>query len=771
LGRRDGGKAARPLLDQEPPSGPQYATQRARRKILQGWIEKDAGSLSAAEQRWNEGLAIAKSANDHEQAAGLDLSLAQMLSQQNRFAEAGEFLRDGNRHAEAFHDQYLTNYGLNAQATWLIEQARFEEALPLLDRVYAMADANGDVAFGALSNKALCLYRLGEFDQSLAVLQQLVDASSHGRTAEVPTEVYGHIGNIYDEREDFTNARRYYEKSLKLSEQRGDLRTSVKRLGNLAHLSIQAKDWAAADSYNRQALSLARKMPDRTAELHSLCDSAEILNGRGDFTGAVKLYQEVSRTDTDNRVPALLAHAGLARLYSEHGQDALADREFEVALNIVEDRQSSLAEDEFKVSFLSVLIQVHRSYIDFLMSHGRNERALEIAESSRARILQGRLGNNEKAQSVSAAAYQRLARESGLVLLSYSLGRDRSYVWVTTGSGIVSYPLPPEEKIRPLVEKYRAFIENMYNPLDTDDTSGPELYQAVLAPALERIPAGSRIVIAPDQALHALNFETLPIPTPRKHFFLEDATITITPSLNLLIAHTQTPTRASRLLLIGDPNSSDEHFPKLQNAAKEISLVEGHFPSAQVTSYREAKAVPAVYEKSPLDSFSYIHFTAHANTNRMVPLDSAIILSGDNESNKLTAREVLKHPINARLVTISACHGAGAKTYGGEGLVGFMWAFFQSGARNIIAGLWDVSDDSTAQLMDTLYGGIVQGKNPADALRNAKLALIQANPTWSRPYYWAPFQLYSRELPQPPVTLKSWRSPSPSSDKNSVLPN
>jgi CHAT domain-containing protein len=155
----------------------------------------------------------------------------------------------------------------------------------------------------------------------------------------------------------------------------------------------------------------------------------------------------------------------------------------------------------------------------------------------------------------------------------------------------------------------------------------------------------------------------------------------------------------------------------------------------------------------------------------MVPLDSAIILSGDNESNKLTAREVLKHPINARLVTISACHGAGAKTYGGEGLVGFMWAFFQSGARNIIAGLWDVSDDSTAQLMDTLYGGIVQGKNPADALRNAKLALIQANPTWSRPYYWAPFQLYSRELPQPPVTLKSWRSPSPSSDKNSVLPN
>jgi CHAT domain-containing protein len=45
--------------------------------------------------------------------------------------------------------------------------------------------------------------------------------------------------------------------------------------------------------------------------------------------------------------------------------------------------------------------------------------------------------------------------------------------------------------------------------------------------------------------------------------------------------------------------------------------------------------------------------------------------------------------------------------------------------------------------MDTLYRERGAGKSPADALRAAKLALI-ANPgNLHKPYYWAPFQLYT----------------------------
>jgi CHAT domain-containing protein len=82
--------------------------------------------------------------------------------------------------------------------------------------------------------------------------------------------------------------------------------------------------------------------------------------------------------------------------------------------------------------------------------------------------------------------------------------------------------------------------------------------------------------------------------------------------------------------------------------------------------------------------------------------------------------------------------------YAGEGLVGFAWAFLQAGAQNVIAGLWDVHDDSTAVLMGRLYANLASGQAPAEALRNAKLSLLAAGNAWSKPYYWAAFQLYTR---------------------------
>lgn len=745
--RRDGAKAAGPLLAPEPPAAPEFAPVRARRKMLQGWIEYSGGRFATAETLWEDGLSIAKSAGAHEQAAGLEFSMVQLLSRQHR-ADAAELLvRDGNRHSAATHDPHLAGYGMNTLAIWLIDQSRYEEAIPLLERAYAMSDPKGDVAFNSLSNLGLCLYRLGEFDQSLAVLRKIEAASLQGDAAKIPVETYGNLGNVYAEREDYPTALRYYTKALKAAEETGEKSSIGNWLGSLAHISIQTSNWTAAESYNTQALAVAKELSDRTLELYSLCDSARILNGRGDYASAVKLFQEVAHAENyANRLPALRAHAGLARLYSARGMDELADHEFEAAVNIVEDRRSALKEDKYKILFLSALISAHQDYIDFLMSRGKNQKALEIAEASRARILQDRLGDSNQTAAFSAAAYQRLAGQSGTILLSYSLGRERSYMWVTTGSGIVSYPLPSKDNIQSLVERYRAFIDNIHDPLDTEESSGPELYKVVLEPALEHIPPGSHLIIAADLGLHALNFETLPVPAPRKHYFLEDATITMVPSLNMLMGHQSNSSRAVKLLLIGDPSSTDEHFPKLPYAAKEIALVQGHFAAQDVTDYRESAAVPAVYQGPTLNGFSYIHFTAHASADRESPLDSAIILSGQEGANKLTAREVLKHPLNAELVTISACQGAGARTYTGEGLVGFMWAFFQTGARNIIAGLWDVSDESTPLLMDQLYAGIATGRAPAEALRQAKLELRKANPIWSLPYYWAPFQLYSREV-------------------------
>jgi len=141
-----------------------------------------------------------------------------------------------------------------------------------------------------------------------------------------------------------------------------------------------------------------------------------------------------------------------------------------------------------------------------------------------------------------------------------------------------------------------------------------------------------------------------------------------------------------------------------------------------------------------------IHFTTHATANTESPLDSAIILSGPEREFKLYARDVTDLPLRAELVTVSACRSAGERAFSGEGLIGFAWAFLRAGTERVVAGLWDVDDRSTAELMDRFYERLAAGASPASALRAAKRTLVEQGGTTAKPYYWGPFQLFTVSL-------------------------
>jgi CHAT domain-containing protein len=250
-------------------------------------------------------------------------------------------------------------------------------------------------------------------------------------------------------------------------------------------------------------------------------------------------------------------------------------------------------------------------------------------------------------------------------------------------------------------------------------------------------------VIVPDGALYGLNFETLPVDGPRRHYWIEDAEVQIAPSLSMLATIPSARTAEPRLLLIGNPSPRAPEFPTLRYAPAEMSAIVRHFRQEEVTVYGDASATPASYRDSSLDRFSMVHFTAHATANMESPLESAVVLSGPDTGYKLYARDVADKPLKADLVTVSACRSAGERTYSGEGLVGFAWAFLHAGARRVIAGLWDVDDRSTARVMDELYAGLEAGRTPAQALRKAKLALIREGGQPAGPYYWGPFEIFT----------------------------
>jgi CHAT domain-containing protein len=331
-----------------------------------------------------------------------------------------------------------------------------------------------------------------------------------------------------------------------------------------------------------------------------------------------------------------------------------------------------------------------------------------------------------------------------MVVLSYWLAPARSYLWVVTAATVRLVVLPPAPQIEALVREYRAAIDNVLSdPLATPGGPGDRLFELLVRPVADAIPAGGSVLIVPDGALYGLNLEALPVDGGVRHYWIDDVELQISPSLAMIESRQPPATSAPSLLLIGNPTPRSPEFPALKYAAAEMTNIARHFPPGSVTSYQAERAVPAAYRNARPARFSLVHFTAHATANVDSPLDSAVVLAGPDESFKLYARDVASEPLKADLVTVSACRSAGERTYSGEGLVGFAWAFLRGGARRVIAGLWDVDDRSTAELMDLLYARLAEGAPARQALREAKLTLLRRGGSTAKPYYWAPFELFT----------------------------
>jgi hypothetical protein len=99
----------------------------------------------------------------------------------------------------------------------------------------------------------------------------------------------------------------------------------------------------------------------------------------------------------------------------------------------------------------------------------------------------------------------------------------------------------------------------------------------------------------------------------------------------------------------------------------------------------------------------------------------------------------LRAPVD--LVVLSACRTGLGKDVRGEGLIGLTRGFMYAGASSVVASLWKVDDEATAELMKRFYTNMLRGgMTPAEALRAAQNS-IRDEPQWSAPYFWAAFTL------------------------------
>jgi CHAT domain-containing protein/Tfp pilus assembly protein PilF len=724
------------------PDAPEFAAARARHRYLTARLQLADGQLADALQTLSGVAALAPGAR----STVLDTQLltGQILMRLRRFADAEDALAQAIAAARGDRDHYRELLALNSLGMGRLSRNRFDEAAGWFEQALAFKDLEDTAAYAAtLNNAGACYARLGQFDRAVVTQTRAVQLHEQRGVSAFYEQALGELGSTYLLQDDVDSALPYMTKALEVARGTGLESDAALWAKNLAAAYAFKGDWDAAERYNRDALALTTdERPEKRA--FNVLHAAKIAQGRERKDEARTLFEEALQLGENAPAVQWGAHEGLAALARGEDRREEAATHYEAALAIIERTRSNLLKTDYKLSFLSQLIRSYRNYVDVLVANGRIERALEVAESSRGRVLAERHGTAAPMR-VRAADLRALAARSRATLVSYWIAPGRSYMWIVDADGIRMCTLPGDAEIRALVRQHQAAVQDVLGDPLAPQSAGARLFDVLVAPFAPALPRNAHVIIVPDGPLYGLNLETLPVTGGRAHYWIEDAEIQIAPSLALLHASSRSASANGSnrpLLLIGDATVEEPQFPALKYAPVEMRSVAAHFQSRAVV-FEQERASPQAYRSARPDTFSMIHFTAHAATNVDSPLDSAVILSGPAGHYKLYARDVAELPLRADLVTISACRSAGERAYSGEGLVGFAWAFLRAGAQRVVAGLWDVDDRSTAELMDLMYARIAAGEPAASALRGAKLTLVGRGNREAKPYYWAPFQLFT----------------------------
>jgi len=736
-----------PALDESIPESSEHAWVRARQRFLKGQHHLVRSNLADAIAALDATAALAKSVSATDVFIDAEILKGVALIRLGRASEGDATLSAAAQAAKSSGDRFReASATMNRGAGYLVRD-RYDEALPFFEAVMSMTDLSAYMVYAvALRNAGVCYARLGDFDRAIAVERKSVEVNEQRGPRVYLEQALGVLGATYLLKGAYAEAIQYLQRAFDVATAAGLVEDAARWADNLTTAHASLGQWDEAERMNREATHLNQRAGTRTF-IYNTFHRAEIAVGRGQTGDATKLYEEVLADSTTPPALAWDVHVELGNLGARAGDLNAASRHYRNALDVIEHTRSELLNTNYRLSFLTRLIRFYERYIDVLVERGELDEALTVADSIRARVLAERHGVAAPPRPT-AAVFRRAAQEMRSVFVFYWIGSTRSYAWLVTGDRVRFIPLETNAgAIKPLVEQYRnTIVTSLADPLAAQGGAGDTLFQQLVQPVAAAIPRGARVVIVPDGALNILNFETLPVPRDRRHYWIEDVEIVVAPSLGAL---TVKPFKASAsqrsVLLIGDPVPADSKYPSLRYASAEMMFVSDAFGD-RASVYRASQATPSQYLASQPGKFGIVHFTAHAEANAESPLDSAVILSRDDNAPaggyKLYARDVAERPLSADLVTISACRSAGERTYAGEGLVGFAWAFLRAGARRVIAGLWDVDDRSTAMLMGRAYSSLAAGASPSQALRTAKLEMIRSGTATAKPYYWAPFQLF-----------------------------
>jgi CHAT domain-containing protein/predicted negative regulator of RcsB-dependent stress response len=736
-----------------------------------GMVFAGLGDPSTALDHFNEALKIRERANHFgEEITRSNMGYALMLS--GKYPEALKQLEQAYNLSMASHDQRFQAYTLMRMGAVQLAMDQIEKALESYKQALEIQNRIDD-----RRGQAITLDKLGEvyslLDQSLQAVkhyQQALDRwiALDDQQGEA-LSLYG-IARVQRRQNRLENARDTIVKAIEKVESFRNRMTSHQ---------LRLSYFAARRDFYELEIDVRMRLYNRTGSETEL-ELALFASERGRARNLLDLLNE-SRTDIRQGVDSRLLdleRAQIAQLrekrwqlqtlagrkHSKEEQNAL-ERELQTLRRSFDETQGEIRKrspqyaaltqpQPLKLSEIQQLLDDNTILLEYALGEEQSYLWVVTPDKIQPFILPGRTRIEAAAESF----------------------RKSLTAWESRRSW--EDPLKYTQKLRTAPANYQQ--------------RALELSEIVLGRATSML-GNKRLVIVADGELQYVSFAALRIASKTRRAkstpttLIANNEIVYQPSASALalIRATSRPAPTKTLAVFADPvfNDRDERVRRDSSQAKndptlpalsretiralrdagDIGSVDGVLRLERLPYSRgEADAIVATaapgslmkrfdFEASrahvlnqELKQFRMVHIATHGILNGQNPEYSGLVFSlvderGRPQDGFLRLADIYNMNLPIQMVVLSACQTGVGKPVKGEGLIALTRGFMYAGAARVVASLWKVDDEATAELMKSFYTYLLEKKMPAAAaLRQAQLDLMQDRP---EPYYWAGFVL------------------------------
>jgi CHAT domain-containing protein/uncharacterized protein HemY len=818
--------------------------------LNQGYVYSDSGEMQKALDCYNQALSIWQSSNDRRWQGKTLSALGRFYSRLGESQDALNYFKQARGFIEPTGDLIEKGRILSGIAFVYYHLDEKQQALDYYNQAlrlyksagYLCAEANMIYSIGKV------YYSMGDYEKSLACFEQDLSLSLAMNDKRERSNALRGIGMVHEARGNRSKALDCYTAALPVYQSVKDLRGEADTLSIIGQIHERSGRKQRALYYYNKALSLSRAAEYPFGEAITLYNIAQVERdlckldeARARIEAALEIVESLrAKVDGQDLRNSYFASVRqhyefyidlFMQLHAEHPASAFDVAAFEAsekarARSLLEtltaarigvrqkvdpallERERSLRQElNSKASYRTRLLDsehtpeeaaaIGREVDDLTRQHREMEVQVRVASLDYASLIQ--------TEPLNLQTIQQQAVDDDTLLLEYSLGEARSFLWAVTRTEIKSYELPGRAEVEALANRLRDILtaprfiagesfEQRQARLNESEMKywkdASSLSKMLLGPAVAQLEKG-RLVIVADGALQCIPFSALPDPLSNDDKpvpMMVRHEITCQPSASALAALRNDSWKrqpASNLLIVfadpvfekddsrlisgndsvavaaQEPSRGTEVYTALRGIG---SLQDGQHIPRLFASRDEAEAVMAAtpaglglkavgFEankiratSSELKQYRIIHFATHGILDSENPDLSGLVLSlfdrsGQPQDGFLRLHDIYNLELPADLVVLSACNTGLGKQVKGEGLIGLTRGFMYAGASRVMASLWKVDDEATAELIKHFYKEmLLEKKSPAEALRQAQIAMWHQN-RWRSPYFWAAFIL------------------------------